>query len=345
MIVLIGFMGAGKTTIGRRLAAHLGAEFVDSDHVIEERIGCTVQTFFAREGEPAFRALEEQTIVELLDGPPCILALGGGAIGSTAVRDRLADHEVVYLHAPLAEVLTRVGGDVYRPMLHRPDLQGLYDGRLEVYESLASITAQTGGRDPGQVTEEVLAALGSLDRSGAGEGAQRAGSGPRLVLVGPAGSGKTTVAQLVAERLGLAVREVDRDIEALAGASVSDVFIESGEARFRELERTASLAALRECDGIVELGGGAVLDPQVRAALAHERVVFLDVGIADAAKRIGFDANPAMVVLVPRRSWIRHMQQRRPIYTEVATWVVDTSARSAADVADQVVALVDGESA
>ncbi|AKT52790.1 shikimate kinase [Arsenicicoccus sp. oral taxon 190] len=167
---------------------------------------------------------------------------------------------------------------------------------------------------------------------------------PRVVLVGPPGSGKTAVGRLVAELLGCGCVETDREVEHAAGIPVAEVFVDVGEARFRELERQATLAALRT-DGVVEVGGGAITDPEIRQALGEHVVVFLDVGISDAARRIGFDQSASMVALLPRRSWLKHMEVRRPLYAQVATWTVDTAGRSVQDVADQVVELVQGGSA
>src|SRR5262245_64222118 len=111
--------------------------------------------------------------------------------------------------------------------------------------------------------------------------------GPIAVLVGPPGSGKSTVGELLAARLGTTFRDTDRDITTCAGRSIADIFIEDGEPVFRELERVAVRAALAEHDGVLALGGGAVADAGTRALLNRHRVVFVDVGLADAAARSG----------------------------------------------------------
>jgi shikimate kinase len=165
VIVLIGFMGAGKTTVGTLLAARLGLPFTDSDHAIEQGAGRPIRQIFAEDGEPAFRALEHRTIAGLLDGPPAVLALGGGAPEYPPTRDRLvADPaaQVVYLHVGYDQALERVGGDadpLSRPLLARPDLPALYQRRLSVYETVATLTVPTDGRPPEAICGDLLARL------------------------------------------------------------------------------------------------------------------------------------------------------------------------------------------
>ncbi len=162
MIVLVGFMGAGKTTVGNLLAARLGLPFIDSDQVIEHRAGRPVRQIFAEDGEPAFRALEHQVVTELLDGPgppSAVLALGGGAAEHPGTRDRLTRAQVVYLQVGYAQALRRVGADQGRPLLARPDLAALYERRLGVYAGVATLTVPTDGRRPEAITEDILARL------------------------------------------------------------------------------------------------------------------------------------------------------------------------------------------
>ncbi|HEY6296090.1 MAG TPA: shikimate kinase [Streptosporangiaceae bacterium] len=162
MIVLVGFMGAGKTTVGTLLAARLGLPFADSDQVLEDRAARPIRQIFAEDGEPAFRALEYEVISGLLDGPPLVLALGGGAPGHPPTQARLTSDpaaEVVYLHVGYDQAIRRVGGDEGRPLLARPDLPALYERRLQVYAEVATLTIPTDGRRPEDISEDILARL------------------------------------------------------------------------------------------------------------------------------------------------------------------------------------------
>jgi shikimate kinase len=167
---------------------------------------------------------------------------------------------------------------------------------------------------------------------------------PRVVLVGPPGSGKSTVGRLVADGLGVEFRDTDGDIEEAAGKTVSDIFIEDGEPRFRELELEAVTRALTEHDGVLALGGGAVANPGVRERLSGHRVVFLDVGLAAASERVGFAQSRPLLVLNPRAELKRLMTERRPHYEAVATAVVSTDDRAPDAVAKDVAALLEPES-
>jgi shikimate kinase/3-dehydroquinate synthase len=139
-IVCVGFMGAGKSTAARSVAEAAGIDAVDVDRVIEERLGKPIPRIFAEEGEPAFRATEEQITLELLDRPaPCILALGGGAVMSERVRSALSQHLVVWLDVTADDAWGRVSG-ADRPLAHdRARFEELYAEREPVYASLANV--------------------------------------------------------------------------------------------------------------------------------------------------------------------------------------------------------------
>ena len=163
MIVLVGFMGAGKTTVGRILARRLGVPFRDSDVVIEDRAGRPIRQIFAEEGEPAFRDLEHKVIAELLDGTDSVLALGGGAVQRADTRDLLKDVPVVYLRISYAEAMRRVGGDHGRPMLARPDVAQLHAERDIVYAEAATVTVDAGTSPPEAIARDILTLLADAD--------------------------------------------------------------------------------------------------------------------------------------------------------------------------------------
>lgn len=164
---------------------------------------------------------------------------------------------------------------------------------------------------------------------------------PLLVLVGPPGAGKTTVGESVAERLGVGFRDTDLDVEASAGRSVTDIFVESGEPAFRAMERDAVATALRDHGGVLSVGGGAVLDPGTRERLAEVTVVFLDVGLADAVARTGLNQARPLLAVNPRATLKRMLDERRPLYEAVATATVATDGRAIPEVVDEVVRIVE----
>lgn len=165
-----------------------------------------------------------------------------------------------------------------------------------------------------------------------------------LVLIGAPGSGKTTVAHLLAERLGLAVRDIDAEIEAAQGREISDIFAVDGEAVFRDLERAATGAALADGPAILSLGGGAVLAAETRAALAGHQVIWLQVSAAEAARRVGLNTARPLLLGNVRGRLAKLLTERLPLYAEVATWQIDTDGRAPAEVADQILSELTGGS-
>jgi shikimate kinase len=164
---------------------------------------------------------------------------------------------------------------------------------------------------------------------------------PRVVLVGPMGAGKTTVGRMLAERWGVAFRDTDDDVEEADGRTISDIFVESGEERFRELERAAVARALAEHPGVLAVGGGAVMDAASRAALAAHPVVFLRVGLSDAAARVGLGTSRPLLLGNVRGTMKALLDERTPVYESVAAAVVDTDGRTPDEVADLVEAEVE----
>ena len=162
VVVLVGFMGAGKTTVGHIMAERLGQPFVDSDVLIEQRLGRDIRDIFRTEGEPYFRQLEHATVAGLVRGQDAVIALGGGAVEDPRSRAVLRNARVVYLRVSYDEAMARVRSDEFRPMLHRPDLGEVYKRRLPVYEDLSVLTVDTDGRRPDAVALEVLAQLTRL---------------------------------------------------------------------------------------------------------------------------------------------------------------------------------------
>lgn len=161
-------------------------------------------------------------------------------------------------------------------------------------------------------------------------------SGPRIVLVGAPGAGKTTVGLLVAERLGVCFRDTDSDIEQQVGKSIADIFFDDGEQAFRELEKAAVATALLRDDEVLSLGGGAVLAADTRLLLAGHPVVWLSVGLSDAASRVGLSRDRPVLALNPRAALRTLLDERTPLYSSVATRTVATDGRTPEQVADEV---------
>ncbi len=165
-------------------------------------------------------------------------------------------------------------------------------------------------------------------------------AGPALVIVGPPGAGKTTVARLLAGRWQVEALDTDDLVAAAAGKPIPEIFVDDGEAAFRQLEEVAVEQALTDHAGVVSLGGGAVTVAANRARLAGHRVVFLDVGLAAAAVRVGLGTTRPLLLGNVRGQLKALLDARRPLYREVADLVVVTDDLTANAVADVIADLV-----
>ncbi len=164
---------------------------------------------------------------------------------------------------------------------------------------------------------------------------------PVAVLIGPPGAGKTSVGPLVAERLGTSFRDTDADISAASGQPVSDIFIEHGEPAFRQLEREAAARALREHEGVLALGSGAVLDPDLQLRLEGLPVVYMSANFATVARRLGLDRPHVVIPGNPRGRLRAMLEERRPLYERLATVTVATDEDDPDQLAEQIAATLD----
>lgn len=153
-----------------------------------------------------------------------------------------------------------------------------------------------------------------------------------VVLIGPMGVGKSTVGQLLAERLGVGYRDTDDDIVAEQGRTIAEIFVDEGEPVFRAIEKQAVQRALTEHDGVLALGGGSILDEDTRALLLGQRVVYLSMDVEEAVKRTGLNAARPLLAVNPRKQWRELMEARRHLYEGVATAVVTTDGRTPEEV-------------
>ena len=157
---------------------------------------------------------------------------------------------------------------------------------------------------------------------------------PAVVLVGPMGVGKSTVGRLLAERLGTGYRDTDDDIVAAEDRAIAEIFVDDGEPAFRAIEKRAVHTALAEHEGVLALGGGAILDADTRGLLAGHRVVYLSMDVEEAVRRTGLNVARPLLAVNPRKQWRELMEARRHLYEEVATAVVPTDGRTPEEVAE-----------
>jgi shikimate kinase len=171
---------------------------------------------------------------------------------------------------------------------------------------------------------------------------------PLAVLIGPPGSGKSTVAARLADRWNVTARDTDVDVVEIDGREIGEIFVESGESVFRQIEREAVHDALASHGGVLALGGGAVLDVDTQSELrkysAHGGiVVFLNVGVATAARRVGLAQSRPLLAGSPRAAWRRLMEERRATYESLATMIVETDGLSPREIATRIADAVGAE--
>jgi len=161
---------------------------------------------------------------------------------------------------------------------------------------------------------------------------------PRIILIGPMGSGKTTIGKSLAQKLSLEFRDTDSVIEQRAHKTVSQIFIEDGEDAFRAIEKEVLKEELQSSDTVLALGGGAPISAEAQSALqaSESHVVYLDISLANVAPRIGFNRDRPLLLNNPRGQWQTLMEARRPIYESVADTVVDVNKRSQSEIVAQI---------
>jgi shikimate kinase len=161
---------------------------------------------------------------------------------------------------------------------------------------------------------------------------------PRIILIGPMGSGKTTIGKSLAQKLSLEFRDTDSVIEQREQKTVSQIFIEDGEDAFRAIEREVLKEELQGSDTVLALGGGAPISVEAQSALqaSESHVIYLDISLANVAPRIGFNRDRPLLLNNPRGQWQTLMEARRPIYESVADTVVDVNKRSQSEIVAQI---------
>ncbi|HEX2058371.1 MAG TPA: 3-dehydroquinate synthase [Actinomycetota bacterium] len=275
MIALVGFMGAGKTTVGRALATRLGLPFVDVDALVEARAGVSIAELFAREGEPAFRRLESAVALEALRGPDAVVALGGGALGDPAVTTALQWATVVHLDVSFGEAMRRVGRPAARPMLQRTDPRGLFESRRAAYQRAAAVTVSVDGRSADEVVDEVAALLGASSASGVTRVRVSLGEQSYDVVAGEGVAARVAELASPPEDAEKAFVVTHPELEGMAGDVVAalaaaglktqTLTVPAGEASKSLAEATRLLGELAASrahrhDLVVGFGGGVVTD-------------------------------------------------------------------------------------
>ena len=277
MIVLVGFMGSGKSTVGRLLAERLALPFIDTDQEIENRVGRPVAQLFATETEQWFRQLESDVIAETLGGPEAVVALGGGALGDPATCAALEWTNVILLEAEFPTILARLRGDESRPLWNTGDPRALYEERKEAYRRIANIVVSTDDRKPHEIADELAADLESKQLVAEGSpdvqvehpggsysvliGKDLLGEWPEDVTLPPSAERALVISHRSLRRYSGPVREslAERDLD------VRVLEVSEGEASkslrvAEELYLAFAADAASRRDLVVSVGGGVVSD-------------------------------------------------------------------------------------
>jgi len=163
----------------------------------------------------------------------------------------------------------------------------------------------------------------------------------KVILVGPPGSGKTSIGKLLAKKKNLIHVDTDQEIETRTGRKISDIFLEDGESGFRKIEREVVLESLELDSAVISLGGGSILDGEVSKKLENEKcVVYLEVSISNAAPRVGFNTDRPLLVANPRQQWLRLFEQRRDIYESLGKFRVSTDNKKPKLVVEEILELI-----
>lgn len=160
----------------------------------------------------------------------------------------------------------------------------------------------------------------------------------KIVLIGPPGAGKTSIGKALAKELKLSFVDSDTEIERVSNKKISEIFIDEGEAIFRKIEVEVVTKLLSEFEGVISLGGGAPINPEIQGFLtdAAYPVVFIDVSISQAANRIGFNKDRPLLLINPRQQWLQLMSERRPIYEKLANTTISSDNHKPSEVARKI---------
>lgn len=163
----------------------------------------------------------------------------------------------------------------------------------------------------------------------------------RIILIGPPGSGKSTVGKILADELKLPCLDTDQLIEQTTGKRISEIFLESGESEFRLIEREVVLKTLEVDEAVIALGGGSILDSEVFEKLKRESlVVYLEVSISNAAPRVGFNAERPLLLMNPRQQWLKLFEERKDLYSSLARLRINTDNKKAKDSALEILEIL-----